>query len=253
MEKHSNLNKVVLKRLISLVKVTNLISNKLQNIAQRFSGLPNLSDEFQIFGGRALHKLINDYQFETVLDVGSGEGLHSEILTTAEKNITAIDYGDSVYFKKKRQEMECIVADYNTYQFEKQFDCIWCSHVLEHQLDVHSFLKKIYSDLNEGGILAITVPPLKHVIVGGHVSLWNAGLLLYRLVLAGFDCRGASVLTDKYNISVIVQKKSINVLDKIEYDSGDIRKIRKYLPSQIKFHPNRIDDPFYGQLFQINW
>lgn len=239
--------------IIKVSKGTNLISQKLIVFAEKFRNLPKIPGEYNIFGGQAMHKLLNDYQFETVLDVGSGEGLHSDVLAKAGKQVTAIDYGDSVYFKKKSKALECIVADYNTYQFEKKFDCVWCSHVLEHQLDTHSFLKKIHSNLNEGGILAITVPPLKQVIVGGHVSLWNAGLLLYRLVLAGFDCKNASVLSDKYNVTVIVQKNSIDVLSEIEYDSGDIRKIKKYLPPQIKLHPNHIDDPFYGQINQINW
>ena len=49
---------------------------------------------------------------------------------------------------------------------------------------VYLFLKKVHSLLNEGGYLAIIVPPRKPFIVGGHVTIWNAGLVLYNLILA---------------------------------------------------------------------
>ena len=64
------------------------------------------------------------------------------------------------------------------------------SHVLEHQFDPQRFLRKIYECLNPDGVLALTVPPRKDEIVGGHVSLWNGGLLLYHLVLAHLDFDG---------------------------------------------------------------
>ena len=105
-----------------------------------------------------------------------------------------------------------------------------------------------------GGVLAVTVPPYKPTIVGGHVSLWNAGLLLYRLVLAGIDCKDAHVKSYDYNISVIVErKKDIDVTDRLSYDMGDIRAIREYLPSELKFFPNEYDDPYYGNIKELNW
>ena len=73
------------------------------------------------------------------------------------------------------------------------------------------YSEKINSILKEGGVLAITVPPLKNEIVGGHLSLWNSGILLYQLVVAGFDCREAIVKKYGYNISVIVKKNKINI------------------------------------------
>ena len=77
----------------------------------------------------------------------------------------------------------------------------------EHQVNPNLFLKKIFNDLKEGGVLAITVPPLKHEIVGGHVTLWNAGLTMYQLVLAGFNCKNISIKSYGYNISVVLKKK----------------------------------------------
>ena len=99
----------------------------------------------------------------------------------------------------------------------------------------------------DNGLIAITVPPLKHMIVGGHVSLWNAGLVLYRLVLCGLNCSEASILSYGYNISIILRKKEVSI-DGIECDCGDIRKIKKYLPQGLKYFPNEVDDPFDGNI-----
>ncbi|MBN1183739.1 MAG: methyltransferase domain-containing protein [Bacteroidales bacterium] len=182
-----------------------------------------------------LQVLIENFDFESVLDIGSGEGVHSQMFYNAGKKVTAIDYGKSSYFEKNQFD-KFIIGNFNDYEFENSFDCIWASHVLEHQLNPHTFLKNVFKILKEDGVVAITVPPMKHEIVGGHVSLWNAGLLLYNLVLAGFDCKDAFVCSYGYNITVILKKKSINQLDLV-YDNGDITKISKYLPTEVAHEP----------------
>ncbi|MCP4151735.1 MAG: class I SAM-dependent methyltransferase [bacterium] len=239
-----------------LMKVARIIdgvcSGKNKNVANQ---VPPIREEFGhlLFSGHGLQKLLDDFQFETLLDIGSGEGLHTELFRQAEKRVTAIDYRLSDYFKTKPAGVEMIVGDFNRHQFDRQFDCVWCSHVLEHQLNPHDFLLRVHGFLKEGGVLALTVPPLKEVIVGGHVSFWNPGLLLYRLVLAGFDCKDARVLRYGYNISVIIEKRSIDIIDRMEYKSGDIRKIRKYLPMGLVYHSNEVEDPFDGAITELNW
>lgn len=184
----------------------------------------------------AIEKLIKDFRFDTVLDVGCGNGDHSEYFKLNHKDVTSTDY-DSKY-------TNCIIGDYNNLVFG-QFDCIWVSHVLEHQLNVNNFLKKIRSESKENGIICITVPPLKHEIVGGHVSLWNAGLLIYNLVLAGFDCKNCSVKSYGYNISVIANAGDLS-LPHLKYDSGDIDRLKPWLPEFC-------NEKFNGNIAEWNW
>lgn len=207
---------------------------------------PYLSNE-------ALDILLSEYQFKTVLDIGCGTGLQTDVLIANNKSVTCIDKGDSIYFEKNKHAIDVIVDDFNVHEFDKKFDCVWCSHVLEHQLNVHNFLRKVHSCLKEDGILAVTVPPLDNIICSGHVTYWNAGMLLYNLVLAGFDCSKARVGKYGYNISVIVRKKTINVLKEISYDAGDIEKLRKYFPPQIQYRNTNIDTVFNGDIWYINW
>ena len=105
----------------------------------------------------AIEKLLSGkYEFETVLDIGCGEGLHSERFLNAGKKVTALDYGESVYFsnKKDNPDIETIVIDINKWETDRQFDCVWVSHILEHQLNVNLFLKKVYNLTKMGGYYA---------------------------------------------------------------------------------------------------
>lgn len=199
-----------------------------------------------MLGKDAIVKLISDFDFETVLDIGSGAGMHSEVFKRYGKHVTALDLGGSAYYVDRVADAQ-VIGEYLDVDFERPFDCIWASHVLEHQRNIGSFLEKIFADLRPGGILAITVPPRKPQVVGGHVSIWNAGLLLYNLILAGFDCGEARVKQYDYNITVIVQKQAAD-LEALELtsDIGDIEKLACYFPFDAR-------QDFDGDIFELNW
>lgn len=193
-----------------------------------------------LFGNEAAVKLAKDYIFKTVLDIGAGQPT----------GVNAANFFKELAKEVTRQDINPdykpdILGDFNNVATDKLYDCVWCSHVLEHQLNVNSFLTKIFHTLKDGGVLAITVPPLKEEIVGGHVTLWNAGLLLYNLILAGFDCRDAAVKTYGYNISVIVEKKTA-ILPDLLFDAGDIRALNEFFPLGVY-------EGFNGNIQELNW
>ncbi|QDU30118.1 bifunctional 3-demethylubiquinone-9 3-methyltransferase/ 2-octaprenyl-6-hydroxy phenol methylase [Anatilimnocola aggregata] len=192
----------------------------------------------------ALNKLIRDFSFDTVLDVGCGYGLHTARFRAAGKQVTPTDMFS--FF-----DGGVVTGDYLEVQFGQQFDCLWVSHVLEHQLNVNFFLKKLHRDLKEGGLLAISVPPLKHEIVGGHVTLWNAGIVLYNLILAGFDCSQARVKCYGYNISIITPKITAKLpYDQLKFDNGDVDTLAEFFPKhpKLKWQQN-----VPGNIAQLNW
>ncbi len=189
------------------------------------------------FGSLALKKLLSEYSFDTVLDVGCGEGLHTHLFRKHDKTVTAVDLAPGI--------QDAVTADYNKTEFEPH-DCIWCCHVLEHQLNVNLFLTKVHRELKEGGIFAVTVPPLKHEVVGGHVNLWNGGLLIYNLVLAGFDCSAVSIKKYGYNISAILNKRSVQIPWNLNYDNGDLEKLAA-------FFPPFVHQAFNGDIEEYHW
>lgn len=187
----------------------------------------------------ALLFVIRRYRFSTVLDVGSGAGAHAACFRAAGKTVTTISLSDDYGNSPDR------IGDFLALEFEDSFELVWCSHVLEHQRNVGLFLNKVSSVLRPGGVLAITVPPSKQEVVGGHLTIWNAGLLLYNLVLAGFDCSEASVLTAGYNVSVVVRARKAN-LPQLRMDEGDIERLQKFFPLEVK-------QGFDGRIDRLNW
>jgi hypothetical protein len=89
------------------------------------------------------------------------------------------------------------------------------------------------------------VPPAKHEIVGGHLSIWNAGLLTYNLVLAGIDCSQIRIKRYGYNISAIVHNRRIT-LPALRNDSGDLEILKPYLPAWLR-------DGVNGDIAEWNW
>ena len=213
--------------------------------------LPKLDDEFSklVLSGHALQKLIKDYNFQTVIDIGSGAGDHAKILHKYQKKVTALDFGTSIYAQKKGNnydEIEHIEVDFFAYKPSHKFDCVWASHVLEHQGNPGMFINRCTQLVKENGILAITVPPMEQRVLGGHLTNWNAGLLIYNLVLNGIDCSECSIMSYGYNISVIVSNRKRPSVD-LTYDNGDITRLLQYFPECIK------TEPFDGRIRNWNW
>jgi len=198
-----------------------------------------------IYGSEAFQKLITDYEFSTVLDIGSGSGEASIEFLNLGKKVTMVDILPQA---EKTKHKNCIYRQrfFKDVRFNDTFGCVWCCQVLEHQLNVNKFLTKVFQCLKENGILCITVPPGKNEIVGGHVTIWNAGLLLYNLILAGFDCSNAIFKKYGYNISVILEKKEARLPNNLSFDKGDIEKLSEFFPSFVNGN-------FDGNLSDWNW
>jgi ubiquinone/menaquinone biosynthesis C-methylase UbiE len=184
-----------------------------------------------MYGDRAFEKL-KSYSFATVLDIGSGSGKQTELFRAVGKTVTPID-------------IRTTGQDYMTTPVEKH-DCAWCCHVLEHQPNVNAFLKKMSNDVVDGGIICITVPPMKNEVVGGHLSVWNAGLLIYNLVMAGIDCRAIKARSYGYNVSVIVRNNRFDLPDNLYSHENEIDVLRKYLPDCIQHNRS-------GVIKRFNW
>lgn len=149
------------------------------------------------WAAHTLLRLISSYEFNSVLDIGSGEGEHKRFMEYFGKDVFSVDI----------QRNADYVGDFMEVEFDRKFDCIWCSHVLEHQRNVGLFLDKMYDLLDEDGVLAITVPyHPRERLISGHITSWSIPLLCYNLIMAGFDCSEAKVMA-AFEVALIVRKK----------------------------------------------
>jgi|6_EtaG_2_1085325.scaffolds.fasta_scaffold49163_2 SAM-dependent methyltransferase len=182
-----------------------------------------------------------------VLDVGAGNGKYARYIEKTVGGYTTVST-----FEYVENWTSTFVGDYTTFKIPIPYDAIWCSHVLEHQLNVNLFLRKLLNDVYEDGLIAITVPqlgfkPPVNRVVSGHVTLWNAGQLLYNLVLAGCDCSEAMVNTTDYDASVIVRKKTIVPFPELTMNKGDLDvTLAKYFPFEVV-------NNFDGLIENVNW
>lgn len=190
-----------------------------------------------MLGDQALDRLL-EHKFDTVLDIGSGGGQAAERLRAAGKRVTTLDRDPAAGADFALDYME----------FGGSFDAVWCCHVLEHQRNPGAFLDKLAWDLGPGGALALTVPPLKTALVGGHVSLWTPGLLLYHLVLAGFDCRAARVGSYGYNVSVLLAPVARWDVPAMKMARGDLEDLAERFPPALA-----IGQGAPGQCGNIGW
>lgn len=195
-----------------------------------------------MFAGEALKKVIKDPTIKTILDIGCGTGEHSSYFVRTGKTVIGVDLADHkvphiTFIQKNFMDKDFYVHP---------VDCVWASHVLEHQLNVNLFLKKVARLTKPEGSIAITVPPMKHQIVSGHVTVWNAGLVMYNLVLAGISCKRAMILQYGYNVSVITKNDPVPSLN-LTYNEGDIERLAPYFPEGIGVQG------FDGNIKELNW
>lgn len=185
-----------------------------------------------------LLKLVEEYDFEEILDVGTGRQTHAKIFRALGKKVITIDPVFDADYK----------MDYLDFKPEKQYEAIFCSHVLEHQRNVGVFLDKLFNDLQDGGILALSVPcVVNHQISSGHSNWFNSNMLLYHLILAGFDCKDAKILVYGYNLSVILKKKS-NGLKRFSF-ALELDDIAEFFPDDVNISDRGIN----GAHGNINW
>jgi SAM-dependent methyltransferase len=169
-----------------------------------------------------------------VLNVG-GTDAEVEAIGPEARRIDIVNYArDGVRFEAMPIRPDC-------------YDGVYCAHTLEHVRNVGVFLDRIFLTLKPGGVLAIVVPPAKPNIVGGHLTLWNAGLLIYNLIRARFDCSKAMVRSEGYDIGVLVRKVRANFHEsELREDAGDIEYLAPYFPLPVA-------QDFDGRIESINW
>ena len=190
--------------------------------------------EFSItWGGLALIEfLISERnnigkKFKTSLDIGSGDGVHSEIMRHTGLKVTGVDkYSDKADYN----------MDFMSWSKARQldFDVVFCSHVIEHQRNVGSFLDRIFDVLSDDGVLIISAPSEDHNLIEGHLNSFNVPLFLQQMIHAGFDCKNGKFLSAMENSFIVSKAKDYKLDERLENGYQWTEKHQNRSPIELK-------------------
>ena len=147
-------------------------------------------------------------KFKTCLDIGSGEGVHTAILRHAGLEVFQVDkYSTTAEYK----------VDFIEHEFDRKFDVIFCSHVIEHQRNVGLFLDKIFDLLSDDGVLIISAPNHSvETLVEGHLNSFLFPLFLQHMIHAGFDCKNGKYLSIIENSFIVSKASNFDIKERTE-------------------------------------
>ena len=174
-------------------------------------------------------------RYKTALDIGSGDGVQTEIMRHAGLDVFQVDkYSETAEYQ----------VDFLEHSFENNFDIIYCSHVIEHQRNVGIFLDKIYDCLSDDGLLLLTAP--KHPanrLIQGHLNCFILTYFIQHLIHSGFDLSKGKVLSCGTIENAVIVPKASNFSLSERFESGYewTQKHRDRSPIQLETS-NVIDD-----------
>ena len=148
--------------------------------------------------------------YKSCLDIGSGAGVQTDILRHAGLEVFQLDkYSKTAEYK----------VDFIEHKFDQKFDVVYCSHVIEHQRNVGSFLDKIFDVLSDNGVLIISAP--KHPaesMIEGHLNCFITPYFIQHLIYSGFDLRNGKYLScgGIENAAIVSKDPNFNVQERQE-------------------------------------
>lgn len=112
---------------------------------------------------------------------------------------------------------------------------------MHRQRNLGIYLDRAYDLLSSGGVCIVLCPAYTNNVGSGNTnSLWNAGYIIYNLIMAGFDCKYSKISTFENEIQLSASKTHRRA------KSFSISECVDYFPFDVYQH-------FNGNVKELNW
>jgi 2-polyprenyl-3-methyl-5-hydroxy-6-metoxy-1,4-benzoquinol methylase len=99
-----------------------------------------------------------------LLEIGCNTGFFLKVAKDEGWEPVGVEISKTMAEIAHRQfEVETKAGDWVVQQYDKGFDAVYCSHVIEHIPDPSSWMKRFREVLNPGGILCLSVPNMNSI------------------------------------------------------------------------------------------
>jgi len=169
-----------------------------ESIASSELSAPVNSDTYVKSIAKRTASLLGNLDKKNVCDVGSGKGfLLNEILKKNPSNVVAIDIASNYLSKINFSQVNRIIANAENLPFKDEFDIVVSTDVMEHVLNVGSFMYGVNKMLKNEGLFLVRVPYRENLLQYGshegspypftHLRTYNLDLLKHQVEQAGFE------------------------------------------------------------------
>jgi 2-polyprenyl-3-methyl-5-hydroxy-6-metoxy-1,4-benzoquinol methylase len=157
----------------------------------QFDNLKNYLTRDRIYFFHEVIDLCKEYEVgmdgKSVVDIGSGLGYLLRCINNefTPKSLTGYDTFEAILPLARKFCQEANFQPTDLYEVEESFDIVFCTEVIEHMIHPAEAVKKLFSVLNPGGKLIITIPdgrkdnyPAKNIRADGtaywgHINFWS--------------------------------------------------------------------------------
>ena len=146
---------------------------------------------------------------------------YQDALLLGEENLNIKNILNNFNYNLDVLKKEKINSDFKKKRFKKQYDVIFCNHIIQYQRNTGFFLDKIYDILSEEGYLIISGPKEPaEVFVEGQISTCILPVLIQNLIYAGFDCKKGKMMSLNLVENSFIVKKDKNFRLKERTETG---------------------------------
>ena len=185
---------------------------------------------------RIVEELIK-LDFKTVLDVGCGAGDFFSSLDRRGRSVDGVGVDMLPEGLLEYSSFDYVKSNFLDFDRATEFDLVYSAHTIEHVQDTGIFLAKFFSYCKKGGHYCIIWPPPKKNIVGGHLHVFNVGLMLYNIVRMGIDCKSAKIYQSGYNLCIIGPYELFSLPD-LTYNKHELSALADFFPFPVKHNFN---------------